>query len=171
MEPIERNRSEYARTLCEAIQTGSYQPEPTQAFAVPKPNGGTRIVEQCHPRNLIVHLSLLKLIDEPFDRLLEPSALGYRKGRLREMDIQQVQSALAEGYQYAIETDIEEFFATIDHETLFRLIDSILPKADTRMRELIRKCVQTPYLLRQPHRAGQAEPHLRLRGLPQGSPL
>jgi CRISPR-associated endonuclease Cas1/group II intron reverse transcriptase/maturase len=167
-ESLWQSEGETVRALCEALKAGTYQPAPTRALLIPKPSGGTRIVEQLEPTDLVVQVSLLRTLEEPLDRLLEPSVIGYRKGRSREDAIEAIRTALADGYQYAIETDIEDFFACVEHERLRQALMAVMPVADAPIVELIMRCVQAPFRLQQ---GGVERVQARACGLAQGSPL
>jgi CRISPR-associated endonuclease Cas1/group II intron reverse transcriptase/maturase len=167
-ETLWQHEGETVRSLCESLKAGTYQPAPTRAFLIPKPSGGARIVEQLAPLDLVVQVSLLRTLEEPLDRLLEPSVIGYRKGRSREDAIEAIRAALADGYQYAIETDIEDFFACVEHERLRQTLQAVIPTADAPFVELLMRCVQAPFVLQQ---GGVERVQARSCGLAQGSPL
>ncbi|MCX7689037.1 MAG: CRISPR-associated endonuclease Cas1 [Fimbriimonadales bacterium] len=159
---------DYGRMLCEALRSGAYQPTPTRAFVVASPGGGERIVEQLEPTDLVVQVSLLRLLETPFERLLESPTRGYRAGRSRERAIEAIRAALAEGFQFAVETDIEDFFACVEHDRLQAVLESVLPRADAPILELVMRCVRAPFRL---PKGGKEQVHERTRGLAHGSPL
>ena len=67
-------------------------------------------------------------------------------------------------YEYMIESDIEEFFPSVDLQVLHRLLDSILPTGDTMIKHLLEKLTGNGYLL-------EGRFHERLKGLALGNPL
>ncbi|HLP60626.1 MAG TPA: CRISPR-associated endonuclease Cas1, partial [Candidatus Deferrimicrobium sp.] len=90
--------------------------------------------------------------------------IGSRKGISRERAVELIKIALAEGYEYMIESDIEEFFPSVDLQVLHRLLDSILPAGDTMIKQLLEKLTGNGYLL-------EGRFHERLKGLALGNPL
>jgi CRISPR-associated protein Cas1 len=107
---------------------------------------------------------LLRTIEKPFDRFFEEGSIGYRKGGSREKAVGMVQQAIRDGFQYVVESDISDFFPSVNLETLCGLLDAYLPEGDRLLRSLLRKCLYTPYLFR-------GELRQRRQGLAQGSPL
>lgn len=158
------NQENYAENLMNEIKENRYQPCPNTAFIIKKKGAGERLVEQLSFKDLIVQQYLLKTISPIFERFFEPESIGYRKGVSRETAIATVQSAIAQGYQYVIESDIEDFFPSIDLEILSRLLDFYLPKNDTIIRDLLLKSIRNGYVL-------NGRFHNRTKGLAQGSPL
>lgn len=153
-----------AETLAQQIGDGSYTPIPATAFAIKKKNGEDRIIEQLSFRDMIVQQYLLGLVAEPFDRILERGAIGFRRGMSRHSATELVHEALAQGYGYIIESDIEAFFPSLDHQRLERLLATYLPEGDAPLQRLIMSCVRTPCSLN-----GRLVE--RTRGVAQGSPL
>jgi group II intron reverse transcriptase/maturase/CRISPR-associated endonuclease Cas1 len=158
------NDEQFAEDLLFQLTHDQYVPAPSTAFIIQKKDGGERMLEQLSIRDLIVHQYLLKTIADPLDRLFEESSIGYRKGFSRQRAAQMVQQALAEGYQYVMESDISDFFPSVDLHQLSRLIDASIPENDTLIKQLLNKCIRTGYIL-------NGTFHERTRGLAQGSPL
>ncbi len=158
------NEDEYAESILRQIVTDTYTPSPNTAFLIKKKRGVDRMVEQLGFRDLIVQQYLLKTISKPFDRMFEEESIGFRKGISRQKAIDIVQSAIAEGYQYVIETDIEDFFPSVDIKLLSELLDFYIPGKDTCIKNLIHKSIMNGYVL-------NGVFHNRVKGLPQGCPL
>ena len=79
-------------------------------------------------KDLIIQQYLLKTISPIFDRFFEEESIGFRKGVSRQKSIELIQAAIAEGYCYVIESDIEDFFPSVDLDILARLLDFIFRK-------------------------------------------
>ena len=153
-----------AHDLFNEITTGTYQPSPATAFLIKKKDGTGRMVEQENLRDLIVQKYLLTTVSEPFNRVLEESSIGFRKGMSREKAAEMVGSALAAGYQYVLESDIEDFFGSVDIEKLVKIINFYLPEGDALVGELLKKTLKSGYVL-------NGKYYERMAGLAQGSPL
>jgi group II intron reverse transcriptase/maturase/CRISPR-associated endonuclease Cas1 len=158
------NEEKYAEELFEQIEKDTYTPSPNTAFLIKKKSGVERMVEQLDFRDLIVQQYILKTIADVFDRMFEEGSLGFRKGISRQKSVDMVQAAISEGYQYVIESDIEDFFPSVDLNILKRLLDSCIPQNDICLKSLIRKSVRNGYVLKGKH-------YERTKGLAQGSPL
>lgn len=154
----------FASNLAEELRAGTYEPAPHIAFTVQKKDGSERLVEQPRPRDLVVQKYLLKTIGPTFDRMFEEGALGFRKGGSRQEAARRIQSAIRDGYQFVVESDVEDFFPSVDLDRLAALLDRCLPQGDRIVREVLWKIVANGYIL---------NGHLlhRSRGLAQGNPV
>lgn len=155
---------EYADNLVGQIVTDTYTPAPNTAFMIRKKSGAERMVEQIQLKDLIIQQYILKTIDDAFERIFEPESIGFRKGISRQKAVEMVQAALQAGYQYIIESDVDDFFPSVDLNILAALLDFYLPREDRLIKVLLRKIIANGYIL-------NGEFHERLRGVAQGSPL
>ncbi|HLP45964.1 MAG TPA: reverse transcriptase domain-containing protein, partial [Candidatus Kapabacteria bacterium] len=154
----------FAEKLVDDIKNNRYEPSPNNAFVIRQKNKKDRVVEQMNFKDLIVSRYLVKTVYKIFDTIFEEASIGSRKGISRERAVELVKTALAEGYEYMIESDIEEFFPSVDLQVLHRLLDSILPTGDTMIKHLLEKLTGNGYLL-------EGRFHERLKGLALGNPL
>jgi CRISPR-associated protein Cas1 len=153
----------FCLSLAEQAADPEFQPQPALAFELPKPNGLRRL-EKLPLRELVLHTGLLEWLAEPVDRRLSPSAMGYRRGRSVQKAIAAAREAIEAGYRYTAQADIADFFPSIDLDRLEARLDELLPPADTRLRQLLRKLLRAGAL-----QDGELRP--RRKGLAQGSPL
>ncbi len=150
--------------LHESLIDGSWQPSPNQAFAVPKSNGGERMVERLGPEDLVIHQLLRRLLAPVIEKMLEDEAIGYRPGRSRHEVETRVRKALDDGYRYVLESDIDDFFPSVDLTRLFTLLDDMFPVADHKVLDVLKTCLQNGYVFKNRLQDRDA-------GLAQGSPL
>jgi CRISPR-associated endonuclease Cas1 len=159
--PFEPRR--FCAGLAGRLTEESWQPSPSQAYTVAKQDG-TRRLEKLPLEELVVHTGLLGLLRGPLDRLLEPAAMGYRPGRSVQAALDRVRELLREDYRYAVQSDIEDFFPSVDLIRLGDLLDRVLPPADERLRRIVARILRAPFV-----ENGRLCP--RSGGLAQGSPL
>ena len=164
LQGINLTGKEYAETLSKELTKGTYSPSPNTAFTIRKKDGSDRLIESLHAQDLIVHQYVFKTIAETFDRFFEEGSIGFRKGISRQKAVEMVQSALAEGYAYVVESDIEDFFPSVELDVLEHLLESSLPKEDRLLIDLLKKIIHMGYVLN----GAFVE---RKKGLAQGSPL
>jgi len=155
--------SRLSAVLIERISHMDWQPNPSMSFMVPK-RGGLRRLEKLPPVERLVHAVLHEMLSEPIDRVLEPAAVGFRRGRSTQMVLQQVQTLLQEGYRFVVESDVEDFFPSVDIRRLEQELDHILPPSDLRIRQLLHKLLNASWL-------DGTKLCSRTTGLAQGSPL
>jgi len=158
------NEESFAETAARQIKDGSYLPGPATAFLIKKKDGGSRMVERLPFSDLIVQQYILKTVHNVFERIFEDVSIGYRKGMSRETAAEIVKKALAEGYGYVIESDIEDFFPSADHGILSGLLEHYLPQSDKVIKDLFSKTIKNGHIL-------DGKFHERTKGLSQGSPL
>ena len=148
----------------EAEIVSGYRPAPYEAFLLQKRDGSDRRIEKPALKDLCVQQCLHRLLAPVLDRMFEPESIGYRKGYSREHAAGRIQALLREGFRYVVESDIEEFFASVNLDRLEGLLGEHLPAADTGLFGLLRAFLRTGYSLDGAERQ-------RERGLAQGAPL
>jgi hypothetical protein len=158
------NEQAFAKQLCDEIKNDRYAASPNTAFIIQQKNKKDRLVEQLNFKDLIVSRYLVKTLYKIIDNCLEEESIGFRKGISREKAADLIKSALAEGYEYIIESDIENFFPSIDLNHLYRLLDFYLPTKDTLIKNLVQKLTGNGYIL-------ESEYKDRSKGLALGNPL
>ena len=153
----------FCAELGERIVSPDWLPTPALAFTVHKRDGSRRL-EKLPLAELVLHTGLHEMLHTPVDRTLEPAAMGYRRGQSVRTAVECIRELLNQGYRYVVESDIEDFFPSVDLDRLERLLDAILPPADAVLRGVIHKLLRAPFV-----ENGCLQS--RERGLAQGSPL
>ena len=154
----------YAEELCDEIIKGEYIPSQNTAFIVKCKNRRDRLVEQLSFKDLIISQYLLITVSKIFDTFFEEESIGFRKGISRKKAVGMVESAIIEGFTYVIESDIEDFFPSVDLTVLKNLIDFYLPEKDICLKNLLKKIIENGYILNGKYCE-------RLKGLALGNPL
>ena len=155
---------QFARSISEDLRSGRYAPKPATVHRIPKHDGSWREIEELDLVDRVVHGALLSALAPVFDIMFEPNSLGYRKGKSLDSVRARIGSALDAGYRYVLESDIDDFFPSVDHVHLREALQGVLPLADKALVDFLLASVCVPRLT-----DIGAEP--RLRGLPQGSPI
>lgn len=150
--------------LYNSLLDGAYAASPSIAFLVKKKDGSDRLIEQLPFRDMIIQRYLYKTVSEAFDRAFEETSIGFRKGASRMTAIERVREAVAGGYEYVLESDVHDFFPSIDRAVLKERLGELLPCKDVLIKDLLMKAVSSGYVL-------NGEYVARPKGLPQGSPL
>jgi len=161
--PAGVDEEKLAAQLAAQLKAG-WQPEPYQAFVLPKAQGGHRIAEKASFTARVLQRHVLAVLRDVLDKSFAPESIGYRKGLSREVVVQRLHEALAEGFDFVVESDIAEFFPSLDLAVLQTRLDCLLPQSDTLLRQTLAAVLATPRVL-----SGRLE--LRERGLAVGSPL
>ncbi|MBN2695324.1 CRISPR-associated endonuclease Cas1 [bacterium] len=153
-----------ADLIYEKIKSETFLFSPTHSFLIPKTTSGERLIEEFNFDETVVLKYLNQILYPFFEKIFSKESIGFRKGVSREAAIEMVNQAIEEGYQFVIESDIEEFFPSIDITLLKKILRFYLPKGDKIFRKLIELAIDTPYEL-------NGKIYSREIGVPQGSPL
>lgn len=152
-----------AEGLSGKMRSTDYTPEANTAYKI-KGDGKSRFIEIVPPVELLIQYHLFRIIQPNIDRMFEEESFGFRRGKSIESAIAQIRKAVNEGYEYVYETDIEDFFPSIDHSILQEKIYKYFPLADEITKRLIIEYIKTDYKY-------NGKYYKRNKGLPLGSPL
>lgn len=169
-----QTEAEMALLLAQELTCGTWQPEPTEGFSIPKANGRARLVERLSLRDLVVHKRLGGMLAPVLDASFSPNSLGYRKGLSRHDATQRIRQLMREGYRWVVEADIEDFFPSADHHRIEAALDRLIPQADHTLRALIGRAMRAPcqrHDVISDHQLAPPPSQARTQGLAQGAPL
>lgn len=148
--------------------SGAWQPSPLRCVPVARdhdrPATRTRTLELPAPRDAIVFAHLQRLLSEPLDRLFSAHSIGYRKGHSRQDAIARVQAAITDGCTHVLESDIADFFPSVDLDQLWKRLDEVLPRRDIHIRRILGSAIRA-------HHSRDASSLPRTKGLPLGTAL
>jgi|GEM_PF-5077845 len=158
------SKDSHADRIVRQIVAGIYEPSPNTAFIIKKENGAERLVERIPIHDLIIRQYILKTVSPVFERICKEESVGFRRGVSREKAVDMIGEAFKEGYQYVIESNIEDFFPSVDLSILNKLLEFYIPGNDVLLKGMIEKIIGVGYMLNNEYKD-------RAKGLVQGSPL
>ncbi len=144
------------------LEQEKYSPTPIEAWKKRKKDGSYRIITAPKFEERILQKALANILSQRLDQLFYQHSYGYRPQRSRKDAKDAIEKAIKQGYKWVFESDIKQFFETINHRTLLVRLHGLFPQ-DPAIK-LIYQWIKAPYLY------GQIYVH-REKGLPQGSPL
>jgi len=150
------------QTLRGDILSGNYRAQPVRKVAIPKPDGGTRMLGIPTVRDRLLQQAIAQWLSPKYEEEFSGNSYGFRERRNAHQAVLQAQANLNEGYEWIIELDLEKFFDRVNHDKLMGLLMKKI--SDKRSLKLIGSYLNTGIM-----EEGVVIP--RTEGTPQGSPL
>ena len=129
---LENNISKVSLSLKE----GSYKPQKIKRIWIPKP-GTKRKRPLGIPtvQDRVVQTALRNVLEPIFEKDFAENSYGFRPGRSCKDALREVSKLLKSGYMYVLDADISNYFDTINHENLMKLIQNRV--TDSRILKLV----------------------------------
>jgi RNA-directed DNA polymerase len=149
-------------TLKAQLEQGIYKPKPVRRVQIPKPNGGKRGLGIPTVLDRFIQQAILQVLTPIFDPMFSEQSYGFRPGRSAHHAVKQAKEYIQQGYWFVVDTDLEKFFDTVNHDILMGKLYQYI--ADNVMLKLIRKYLKSGVMIN-----GCCV--VREEGTPQGGPL
>lgn len=152
------------RVLLERIRSGSYLPYPLLQIVIEKQpgTGKTRTLLVPAVADRIVQTAVARELSRSFEEQFLECSYAYRPGRGVDRAIARIRELHLQGYEHAVDADIESFFDEVDHDLLLQRLNA--ERVPPTHFELLRLWIRGEYW------DGQRLHPLR-KGIPQGSPV
>jgi RNA-directed DNA polymerase len=122
IEDFESDLKDNLYRIWNRMSSGSYFPPPVKAVAIPKKNGGERILGVPTVADRVAQM-VVKLVLEPnLEPIFLPDSYGYRPGK-SALDAVAVTRKRCWQYDWVLEFDIKGLFDNIDHALLLRALE------------------------------------------------
>ena len=108
----------YLAELEQALNEGSYRPQPVKRVEIPKGPKQARPLGIPVVKDRIVQTAVKLVIEPIFEATFMDSSYGFRPRRSAKDALRQVDRLLKEGYTHVVDADLERYFDTIPHERL-----------------------------------------------------
>ncbi len=107
------------------IKVNQYRTPPMRGFTIPKKDGEERLLAVSPLYDRILQKSAALVLNPGLDALMAQGSYGYRKGYSRQQVRYQIQNAYREGYTWVYESDIEDFFDSINRKQLINRLKAL----------------------------------------------
>lgn len=130
-ERLEANLRELSRSLV----SGAYQPLPARFVRVLKANGKERELAILVVRDRVAQRAVLDALEPLIEPRLNDCCFAFRPQRSIEAAVQRLVAARANGFVWTFESDVQNFFGSIDRALLMHDLGGIV--GDERVLELV----------------------------------
>src|SRR5690606_37986235 len=128
---------EHKAELLTSIKQRSYYPSSVRRVEIPKDNGSKRKLGNATAVDRLMQQGINQSITPIYEHELRDHSYGFRPGRNAHQALIKCKAYIQEGYNYAVDMDLEKFFDTVNHSKLIELLSRTIK--DGRLISLIHR--------------------------------
>lgn len=160
---VREHLPELLPALSQALLEGAYQPGDIRRVWIPKAGGGQRGLGIPNVVDRMVQEAIRRALEPLYEPTFHPSSHGFRPGRSCHTAISQAREHLADGREWVVDIDLENFFNKVNHQRLMARL--AMRVQDKRLLQLIGKMLKAQIVMPDGVVVSNEE------GVPQGGPL
>ncbi|WP_026811325.1 group II intron reverse transcriptase/maturase [Arenibacter latericius] len=154
--------AQHKDSLINNILDGKYRPNAVRRVEIPKDDGEKRNLGIPTLVDRVIQQAISQELSKLYESQFSLHSYGFRPKRNAHQALKKCQKYITDGYDYAVDMDLEKFFDTVNHSKLIELLSRTVK--DNRVVSLIHRYLNAGV------QVGQTfEPSKE--GVPQGGPL
>ncbi|WP_462281739.1 group II intron reverse transcriptase/maturase [Salinivirga cyanobacteriivorans] len=148
--------------LIKSIKSGKYRPNPVRRVEIPKDKTSKRPLGIPTVVDRFVQQAIHQVLSPIYEDDFSDNSFGFRPKRSTHKALHRCKLYISEGYNYAIDMDMEKFFDTVNHSKLIEILSRRIK--DGKVISLIHKYLNAGVVIE--HKFETTD-----QGVPQGGPL